>query len=128
MAEHSSRKHTIIIADDCEDIRLMMRLMLEVRGYLVLEAENGAAAIELALRNRPDLILMDIDMPVLDGLSATKRLRDTEELRHIPVIVVTANAPEKCRTEVFAAGCNEFLSKPINFGVLDRLMQNLLTA
>ena len=89
---------TIIVVDDCADIREMLRFMLERRGYLVLEAENGQAAVELAKQECPDLILMDLHMPVLDGLSATRLLRELDELCDVPIIAVSAHARERAST------------------------------
>ncbi|MGA9997706.1 MAG: response regulator [Pyrinomonadaceae bacterium] len=119
---------TIIVVDDCEDIRDLLRTVLEMRGYSVLEAENGWAAIELAKRECPDLILMDLHMPVLDGLAATRRLRELDEICDVPIIAVSANPKDSHRDHAIAAGCNEYISKPIDFEHLDYLLSSLLAA
>lgn len=126
MPETDSPPVTVLVVDDYEDIRQLLRFMLETCGYLVLEAENGQTALDLACERCPDLILMDVDMPVLDGLSATRRLRETEGVRHIPVIIITAHSHEQYRPAAFAAGCTEFHSKPINFDDLVLMMHRCM--
>ena len=128
MCENNGVGLIIIVVDDCADIRLMLSIMLTLRGHRVLEAENGQVAIELAQCNCPDLILMDLYMPVLDGFAATRRLREIDELSHIPIIAVSANSNESHKADALAAGCNEYISKPINFEQLDHLLHSLLAA
>ena len=126
MSENKAAGFAILVVDDCEDIRLMLRAMLEMRGHCVLEAEDGQAAIELARRACPDLILMDLNMPVLGGLDATRRLRELEALRHTPIVAVSANPKDRCHAEALAAGCNEYLAKPVIFSQLDHLLGRFL--
>ncbi len=128
MSENKAAAFAVLIVDDCEDIRLMLRAMLEMRGYCVLEAEDGQAAIELARCAGPDLILMDLNMPVLGGLAATRCLRELEGLRHTPIVAVSANPREPYYAEALAAGCNEYLAKPVNFSQLDHLLSRFLAA
>jgi two-component system, cell cycle response regulator DivK len=128
MRENNGAALTIIVVDDCDDIRELLRVTLEMRGYLVLEAENGQVAVELAKQKCPDLILMDLNMPVLDGLAATRHLRELEEMCRVPIIAVSANSKDSHKADAFAAGCNEYLSKPVNFQELDHLLDNLLAA
>ena len=118
----------IIVVDDCDDIRSLLRVTLEMRGYLVLEAENGQVAVELAKQKCPDLILMDVNMPVLDGLAATRLLRELEEMCRVPIIAVSANSKDSHKADALAAGCNEYLTKPVNFKELDHLLISLLAA
>lgn len=119
---------TIIVVDDSSDIRLMMRITLEMRGYRVLEAENGQIAVELAKQKCPDLILMDLNMPVLDGLAATRVLRELKAMCRVPIIAVSANSKQSHKADALAAGCNEYLTKPVNFKELDHLLNSLLAA
>ncbi len=126
MPENNGSVPTVIVADDCADIREMLRIVLEGRGYSVLEAEDGQAAVELAERNRPDLILMDLDMPVLDGLAATRNLRETAGPCDVPIIAVSAHTNETHRAAAIAAGCTAYLSKPIDFTRLFQLLNSLL--
>jgi CheY-like chemotaxis protein len=111
--------------DACADMRHMMGFVLKLRGYRVLEAEDGQAAIELAKQKCPDLILMDLQMPVHDGLSATRLLRRLDELCDAPVITVSSNSREG-HLAALDAGCNEYLTKPIDFKRLDYLVSSLL--
>jgi CheY-like chemotaxis protein len=115
-----------MVVDDEEDIREMMRVLLEEDGYCVLEAENGQQAVELAQSGSPDLILMDLSMPVLDGIAATRRLREITKPGELPIIAVTAYDTPEHRTNASAAGINEYLTKPIDFAELDKLLDRFL--
>lgn len=119
---------TIMVVDDDEDIRYMMRVLLEEDGYRVLEAENGQRALEIVEGNHPDLILMDLSMPVLDGFAATRRLRKLSRLREVPIIAVTAYDTPEHRNNASAAGINEYLTKPVDFVQLDKLLDQYLKA
>src|SRR5258707_5535914 len=89
--EKDSRDPTVLIVEDSDDARYFMRLALEQLGYLVVEAENGASAVEVAKRERPDIILMDLSLPIMDGLAATEKIRARQELNNIPIVAVTAH-------------------------------------
>ena len=128
MLENNGVAPIVIVVDDCEDIRQVLRFTLEARGYRVLEAENGLAAVELAKRKCPDLILMDLNMPVLDGLAATRLLRQLDESCRVPIIAVSAYPIESCQADAFAAGCDEYISKPVDFEELNHLLNSLLAA
>lgn len=117
---------TVLIVEDYEDARYTMRLALEVYGYRVLEAENGHRAIEIALHDRPGVILMDISMPVIDGLTATKRIREDESMRETIIVALTAHNESQYRADALAAGCNAYVTKPIDFEWLNGLLLNLL--
>lgn len=117
----------ILIAEDFDDTRQMMKLLLELRGHRVVEAANGQQAVELAMRERPDLILMDLNMPVLDGITATMRLRERPETVGVPVVAVTAHCGDTAwRERALAAGCVECVEKPVDFDRLERLLNRLL--
>lgn len=118
---------TILVVDDFDDTRLMMRLWLERRGYRVIEAADGLQALEVARRESPDLVIMDIEMPAMDGLSATRRLREEEHLRKVPVVAVSAYGEEHWRERALEAGCNEYVSTPFNPIELSELIISLLS-
>jgi CheY-like chemotaxis protein len=117
---------TILVVEDFEDNRFMMRRLLEMSGYRVLEAINGEDAVELAWRERPSLILMDLSLPLLDGLAATRRIRQLKELRDIPIVAVSAHDTADFHAEALAAGCNDYVTKPIDFDQLEALLNRLL--
>lgn len=119
---------TVMVVDDNEDLREMLRYMVERLGYRVVEAENGREAIEIVRHRCPDLILMDLSMPVMDGLSATRLLRAMEETYHVPIVAISANRRELSQADALAAGCNEYLTKPVNFHQLQSLLNNWLPA
>jgi two-component system cell cycle response regulator DivK len=117
----------ILVADDTEDIRLMIRVMLENKGHRVVEAAHGREAVELATRERPDVILMDLNMPVMDGIEATRCLRGQPETSNMPIIAVTAHcADSDWRRRAIAAGCMECIGKPVDFQRLDLLITHTL--
>ena len=106
---------TVLVAEGLNDSRMMMRLALEQHGYRVLEAETGEEAVELARREHPDLILMDLHLPHVDGLEATRRIREIEELRAVPIVGTSTLDTEEVQAEAFAAGCTAFRRQPIDF-------------
>jgi CheY-like chemotaxis protein len=116
----------IMVVDDDDDIRQMMRVLLEEDGYGVLEAENGQQAVEIAQSVSPNLILMDLSMPVLDGFAATRRLRELDHVSDVPIIAITAFDTPEHRHHASAAGVDEYLTKPIDFARLDKLLDRFL--
>ena len=117
---------TILVVEDYEDTSLAMRLALEDRGYRIIEAADGAQAVEVAARERPEIILMDLQLPVLDGLAATERIRANPELSETIIVAVTAHQEADYRARALAAGCNAFVSKPIDFEWLNELLVSLV--
>lgn len=109
-------KPSVLVAEDNPDSRDALRALLEAYGFTVLEAENGEDAVRRALLSAPDLVLMDIMMPHVDGLEATKRLRESPEFRQVPILALTAMAGS--RELAMAAGCDDYLTKPIDIPVL----------
>jgi two-component system cell cycle response regulator DivK len=105
-------KRILIVEDNEVDVRLLKDI-LEMRGYDTLQTDDGLEAIDLALANRPDLILMDIQLPDISGLEVTRRLRDDERSRRIPIIAVTAFAMGWHEREALDSGCDAYISKPI---------------
>jgi two-component system, cell cycle response regulator DivK len=126
MADRNSENLTILVVEDYEDMSLAMRLALEDRGYRIFEASDGAAAVEAAERERPDIILMDLTLPVMDGLDATRRIRSNPALKETIVVAVTAHSDQDYRARALAAGCNAFVTKPLDFEWLNDLLTNLL--
>lgn len=117
---------SVMVVEDFDETRFLIRLSLELDGYRVMEAVSGEEAIEVARRERPDLILMDLDLPLVDGFAAIRRIREQAELRHIPVVAVGEDGTADYRHKVFAAGCNEYVTKPIDFDRLENLLGRLL--
>ena len=117
---------TIMVVEDDADSRLMMRTLLEMKGYLVIEAANGQEAIETAERERPHLIIMDLQLPYLNGFSVTRYVRQQEHLRGIPIIIISGHDPLHHRPLALAAGCDEYMGKPIDFDLLEQTLSRLL--
>lgn len=126
MSETQPTDLTILVVEDYEDTSLAMRLALEDRGYRIIEASDGASAVELAERERPDIILMDLNLPIMDGLEATKLIRSNTEMLETVVVAVTAYSDQDYRSRALDAGCNAFVTKPIDFEWLNELLTNLL--
>jgi chemosensory pili system protein ChpA (sensor histidine kinase/response regulator) len=119
---------TVLLAEDDADIRLMLRTLLEARGYRVVEAKDGPATLEVAEAERPDIILMDLQLPRLNGFAITRHVRQSDMLRHVPIVVVSGHDPAKHRNLALAAGCNAYLQKPIDLDQLEALISRLLDA
>ena len=123
MRMERSGASTVMVVDDFVDTRLMIRQFLELGGCRVVEAGNGREAIEVADRERPDLILMDLNMPVLDGFTATLRIRESESVRGVPIVALTAYDTAEFRAAARAVGCDEYISKPVDFNKLMGLVE-----
>ena len=120
-------KKKILVVDDNEDNREILVFRLQQLGFEVLVASNGKEAIETASQKRPDVILMDLRMPVMDGWEATRTLRQTEWGKDLPVVAVTAHAMEEDRRKALNAGCNEFIPKPVmDYAIIRETIQRLL--
>ena len=102
----------ILVVEDQEDLRGVLRTLLTGTGYAMLEAVDGETGVARAKSDRPDLILMDIQMPVLDGYEATRRIKADPELKHIPIIVVTSYALSGDEGKARDAGCDAYVTKP----------------
>lgn len=112
----------IVLVEDNEMNRDMLSRRLTRRGYEVSTAEDGEQGIALATRLLPDVILMDLSLPVIDGWEATRRLKQAEETKNIPVIALTAHAMETDRVQALEAGCDDFDTKPVD---LERLLNKI---
>ena len=119
-------KHLILVVEDFEDSRFMMRRLLEMAGYDVVEASDGQQSIELAAQERPALILMDLSLPKLDGLAATRLLRQHEAVGKLPIVAVSAHDSPESRSEALEAGCDDYVTKPIDFDQLYSLLKRFL--
>ena len=104
----------ILVVEDNETNLYLIRFMLEKSGHEVIEAKEGAVGVELAAKEKPDLILMDVQLPDIDGLEATKRIRASEADGDIPIIALTSFAMAGDREKALAAGCTGYIEKPIN--------------
>jgi CheY-like chemotaxis protein len=118
--------HTILLVEDTEAVSMLVQDYLETAGYRVAVAKDGWEGISQAKRLRPDLILMDIQMPLLNGLDATRKIRAEAGLEHVPIIALTALAMPGDRERCLAAGMNEYLSKPIRLNTLVEMIQRFL--
>jgi two-component system, cell cycle response regulator DivK len=117
---------TVLLVEDTEDNRFMMRRLLEMAGYRVIEAMNGEEAVTLAKAESPQLILMDLSLPVIDGLAATRLIRKLPKFKSIPIIAVSAHDTSDFQAEAIDAGCNSYVTKPIDFNELEELIGQLL--
>jgi two-component system, cell cycle response regulator DivK len=115
-----------MVVEDYDDTRLLLKKGLEGLGYIVLEASNGQEAVDIAGRERPDLILMDLDLPILDGIAATKCIRQQPELEGVPIVAVTAYPMSFTHVKAFAKGCDEYMAKPIDMTELASLVNRYL--
>ena len=104
----------ILIADDSATFRLLQDVFLKQRGYLTLHAENGAQALKMAMEEKPDLVICDIQMPVMDGVQVLSALKSSEVTKNIPILIVTTIGRPFDRDLLLRNGANDFLSKPIN--------------
>lgn len=113
----------ILVVEDNEMNRDMLVRRLQKRNFQVLTASQGEAALEIAVREKPDLILMDMRMPIMDGWTAVQKLKEIPETQHIPVIGVSANGLQQDRKQALEAGCVAYETKPIDFNRLLTLIQ-----
>ena len=126
MPERDSRDLKVLLVEDFEDTRLFMRLELEELGFIVLEAENGQVAVETATREKPDVILMDLTLPLMDGFAATKLIRQNDDLKTVPIIACTAHQEDDFRSVAKASGFDAYVTKPIDVNWLKELIAGLL--
>jgi CheY-like chemotaxis protein len=116
--------HRILVVDDNPDNRDVLSRILELSGYAVISAMNGIHALDIAEQERPDLILMDLAMPEMDGWEATSNLKTRPHLAHIPVIALTGHVTSDDIRRAIHAGCQDYLAKPVDF---DRLLYKVKT-
>lgn len=109
---------TVLYIEDDLANRTLVRRVLEVEGYVVLEAEDGLEGLEVAATERPDLVLVDISMPDMDGYEVTARLRRMSEMAQIPIVALTANVMRGDREKALEAGCSGYIQKPLDIDML----------
>lgn len=120
-------KFLILVVDDSADNVAMISLFLQQQGYRVVTANNGEDAITVASQMMPNLILMDINLPALDGLGATRRIRESDALRDIPVVAITAFGTEGFQRAAYDVGVSGYLTKPLDLDRLHQLIARLLS-
>ena len=123
MAYEKSKK--VLIVEDYEDVRRMMKIYLTRGGYHVVEARDGYEAVEKAVEERPDMIIMDIAMPILDGIDAVKAIRQHAELAEIPIVALSAYG-DFYREKAYRVGCDDVMQKPINLDLLPPLVKRYI--
>lgn len=117
---------TVLIVEDFQDARELMRFMLETLGHRVEEAADGSEAVKLAQKNHPDLILMDVAMPIMDGITAARIIKESEETADVPIICITAHT-NRHKHEALQAGCVKVISKPLDLEILNSAMSPYLS-
>ena len=118
---------TVLIAEDNPTNRELLRELLEMRGYIVSEACNGQEALAMVEQAAPDILLLDIGMPLLDGFAVVRKLRDNPRFTSLPVVAVTAYAMQGDREKIMNSGFDGYLSKPVNSSSLVQELDRLLT-
>ena len=126
MLDCNSRLPSILVVEDDDDNRLMMKVMLKMKGYRVVEARDGEEALRVMDEDPPGLILTDLQLPGLNGLAFARRVRQTPTLSAVPIIVISGHDPVEHRAMTLAAGCDEYLIKPIDFDRLEAVIERLL--
>ncbi len=122
-----SSKRVLYVEDNFQNKRLVKKI-LSAKGYEVLEAEDGYSAVDMVRGEQPNLVLMDINIPGIDGMEATAIIKSSPDTAHIPVIALTANAMVGDRERILAAGCDEYLQKPINNATLVETVRRFIGA
>jgi len=122
----TNRRPTILVVDDFDDARLLLRTWLERKGFRVVEAADGIEGVAQARKECPDLIIMDIEMPNLDGLAATRQIRKVKRLEAVPVVAVSAYGEDEFRDQALAAGCDEYVSTPFEPDALDVMIRSMI--
>jgi CheY-like chemotaxis protein len=113
---------TILVVEDSHDGREMLQILLGLKGYDVLLAADGREAIEVALAHEPDLILLDLEIPEMDGLSVARNLHSNSNFKRVPIIIMSGHDPARHRESAIDAGCSDYLLKPIDFARLDQIL------
>lgn len=117
----------VLIVDDHDDTRELIKFVLERKGYRIVEAEDGEVALERGAEAHPDLVLMDLAIPKLDGLGVMKQLRERTDMQDTPILFISAHAESTVRDQALAAGCNEYLTKPLDLDNLLRVLDQYIS-
>jgi two-component system, cell cycle response regulator DivK len=121
-----SHPSTILHIEDNPENRILVRRLLQVEGYTILEAENASQALQILSTHRPQLILVDINMPDMDGYTLTSKIRTLPELKAVPVVAITANVMKGDREKTLQAGCDGYIEKPIDVDRFGEQIANYL--
>ncbi|TET42858.1 MAG: response regulator [Dehalococcoidia bacterium] len=119
------KEKILIVEDNSQNVRLL-KMALKAKGYTLLEAADGEKALDMAINNKPDLIIMDIQLPKVNGVEVTKKLRQMSDFKQTPIIAVTAYAMKGDEEKIMKAGCDAYLSKPINTRQLPEIVAKML--
>jgi len=119
------KEKILIVEDNPENMRLL-EMVLRAKNYTLLKATDGEEALDIALREQPDLIIMDIRLPEINGLEVTRKLRETPTFSHTPIIAITAYAMKGDKERVIESGCDAYLPKPINTRELPEMIAEML--
>lgn len=119
---------TVLVVEDFDDTRAMMKMVLEMKGCRVVEAINGREAVEITARQCPDLILMDLRMPVMSGIEATRLILAQAETCHVPIVAISAHCEGNWKEEALEAGAVGCVEKPVDFDALDKVLFQFLYA
>lgn len=120
------RTSTVLIADSDEDSRYLLRSLLELKGFQILEAHDGQEAFDISVLREPDLILIQLRLPLVSGFTTIRRIRKHETLRNVPIIAISTNYPTSNHELALAAGCNAHVENPIEFDRLEMMLDRLL--
>ncbi len=121
-----TKQPAILYVEDNPGNRLLIRRILEAEGYAVIEADNAASALSILENENPDLILMDINMPDMDGYTLTAHLKSIPKLSHVPIVALTANVMKGDRERTLAAGCDGYIQKPVDVDLLPEQINRFL--
>ena len=119
------KEKILIVEDNSQNVRLL-KMALRAKGYTLLEAADGEKALDMAINNKPDLIIMDIQLPKVNGVEVTKKLRQMSDFKQTPIIAVTAYAMKGDEEKIMKAGCDVYLPKPINTRQLPEIVAKML--
>ena len=119
-------KEKILIVEDSPLNMKLLEMVLRAKSYTLLKATDGEEALDIAVREQPDLIIMDIQLPKMSGLEVVRRLRETPAFSHTPIIAITAYAMKGCKKRIIESGCDAYLSKPINTRELPEVIAEML--
>ena len=117
----------VLLVEDFEDSRTGLKKLLEMEGYEVIEAADGEQAIEAAFNSKPDIILMDLSLPVIDGFNATKKIKEDAAMNGVPIVALSAYEQGDVQRMVAKAGCVDFVTKPVDFSALLAVMAKYLS-
>ncbi len=126
MFSNSRAGATVLVVEDYADTRYLLRVMLEIRGYQVIEAADGRQAVEMAATASPELILMDLNLPVLNGFEATRQIHEQPAMRDVPIVAVSAQCGGEYRQRALDAGCLDCVQKPIDFEMMGEVLTRYL--